>query len=371
MKAQIRIILSVVPCVLFIVFLIADSKAATECVKSAMTTSIAALIPSLFPYFVLSSFLCGIGLAEALSKSFSKPFTKLFGVSGKGILPFILGFLGGYPTGIKTVCSMYTAGELSENEAQRLLLFTGNTGPAFIIGAAGIGIFSSVKYGVMLYTIHIISAIIIGIICRIIYGDVSETASYSLSSNSKSISHVFTASVSNSINTCISITSFIMLFSLIIGLTDYLGITALLCKFADSMGINPIRFRTIFTGFIEISTGINSLSSFAHNIRFALPAAAFILSWGSISVHCQSLSFISSSNLSYKGYVISKFMHGILSSLFTYVAVNFISYEQVFSFTGHNSPKSFIFDYVGLFFSVLCLFTALIVCTINKKRKAK
>ena len=51
-----------------------------------------------------------------------------------GSFPFIMGIISGYPVGAKIVCNMRSEGKLSKVEAERLLSFTNNSGPLFIIG---------------------------------------------------------------------------------------------------------------------------------------------------------------------------------------------------------------------------------------------
>ena len=170
MKTKFKKLPALIFCLLLMIFLLSDPKTASENVKNSISMCLFSLIPALFPFFVLSSLLCGMGVSRTLSRVLSKPFRHVFGVSGDGALPLLLGFLGGYPTGVRTVCTQYASGQITKHEAQRLLLFTGNTGPAFIIGAAGLGIFASVKAGFILYAFHILSALIIGIFCRAVFG---------------------------------------------------------------------------------------------------------------------------------------------------------------------------------------------------------
>ena len=42
----------------------------------------------------------------------------------------------------------------------------------------------------------------------------------------------------------------------------------------------------------------------------------FLIGWSGFSIHSQALSFISKTDIDNKLYIISKFLHGILSSIF-------------------------------------------------------
>lgn len=58
----------------------------------------------------------------------------IFNVPGIGAYAFIMGIISGYPVGAKIVTEFRKNGECSKAEAERLLSFTNNSGPLFIIG---------------------------------------------------------------------------------------------------------------------------------------------------------------------------------------------------------------------------------------------
>ncbi len=53
---------------------------------------------------------------------------------GIGAYAFIMGIISGYPVGASIVTEFRNSGECSKAEAERLLSFTNNSGPLFIIG---------------------------------------------------------------------------------------------------------------------------------------------------------------------------------------------------------------------------------------------
>lgn len=353
-------------CLVFAAYLIISPSHASKAVLRALSLCALRLIPSLFPFFVLSSIVRGIGLSRTLSRTLTKPFSFLFGVSGCGALPLVLGFLGGYPVGVKTVCDMALSGEISKKEAERLLLFCGNTGPAFIIGAAGAGLFGSVRLGLVLYLTHILSAVTLGLLTRVIFGKIETDFKKAQNTNVSNFAQIFTYSVSESTNACLSITGFVTLFSLLSGLLDFCGVTGTLCALASRIGLDPVRSRAVLTGILELGSGIDALSAHAQNLSFALPACAFLLAWGGISVHCQAYSFISVSRLKCAPYVLSKLIQGVLAAIFTYLFIRFGGKTDVFSFWGHVTVKDFLFDYLGLFFSVSCALASLFLNLIRR-----
>ena len=97
------------------------------------------IIPSLFPFFVLSSLVVELGLAGYLGRMLEGVMRPLFNVSGVCASAFALGFVGGYPVGARTAIDLYQKGMCTRTEAERLLAFCNNSVPAFILGVVGAG----------------------------------------------------------------------------------------------------------------------------------------------------------------------------------------------------------------------------------------
>ncbi len=76
----------------------------------------------------------------------------------------------------------------------------------------------------------------------------------------------------------------------------------------------------LFVGLMELSTGTASLGEAAGSSA-ALPLAAFILGWGGLSVHCQSLPFWRTAGVKAGPYLGAKFAQGILSAGLTALAL--------------------------------------------------
>jgi sporulation integral membrane protein YlbJ len=134
-----------------------------EAAKNGLKLCANVIIPSLFPFFVLSGMLVELDAARYLGILFEKLMRPLFNLGGSCAVPLVLGFLGGYPTGARTAIAIYEKGLCSKEEAERLLAFCNNSGPAFILGVVGAGIFSSSRAGIILYLSHTLASIIIGV----------------------------------------------------------------------------------------------------------------------------------------------------------------------------------------------------------------
>ncbi|MFR5421544.1 MAG: hypothetical protein ACLTG4_06075 [Oscillospiraceae bacterium] len=89
---------------------------------------------------------------------------RLFGIGGAGASALLLGVTGGYPLGADAVARLRRSGTLTREQAERALAFCNNSGPAFLVGAAGVGVFHSAGYGLLLYGVHVLSAVIVGML---------------------------------------------------------------------------------------------------------------------------------------------------------------------------------------------------------------
>ena len=134
-----------------------------QAARDAMSLCFQTIIPSLFPFFVLSSLFISCGAANGLSHALRGVMRPLFGLSGAGASALTLGLLGGYPVGVRTVIELFTSDALSRKEAERLLGFCNNAGPGFILGMCAGAVFHSPRTGLYLYLVHVSSAVLTGI----------------------------------------------------------------------------------------------------------------------------------------------------------------------------------------------------------------
>ena len=106
-------------------------------VTEGLRLSVSVLIPSLFPFFICVNLTSALGLTGVLARVFAPVMRRMFHVSGAGCTAVLCGAAGGYPSGAQCVAALYREGQLSRAEAEYLLLFCNNAGPAFLFGAVG------------------------------------------------------------------------------------------------------------------------------------------------------------------------------------------------------------------------------------------
>ncbi len=303
---------------------------AVDAAREGLSLCARVIAPSLFPYFVLSNLIVELGLAGKLGRLLEPVMRPLFNVGGACAAAFALGFIGGYPVGARTALTLYERGESSKEETERLLSFCNNSGPAFILGVVGAGLFSSSLVGLLLYLAHALASVCVGVLFRR-WGSRKEHA-FSKRRASESaapprrFAPAFTGAVGAGVSSVLGICGFVIFFTVIIRLLFLAGIIPALSHWLgllfSPLGLDPCWAERLLTGLIELSSGVSSLQGAP--LSGSLAMAAFMLGWAGLSVHCQVLSFIGGSGLSVKSYILGKLLHGLLSAAFVALLARFL-----------------------------------------------
>lgn len=122
--------------ILFIFLLLTDPVISSHLVLSGLTIWFTKMIPSLFPFMVLSGILLRTGLSFRLSKMFYPVLGPLFHLSPDCIYVIFMGFLCGFPMGANIIAESLSLKRISLREASLLLSFCNNIGPVYFISFA-------------------------------------------------------------------------------------------------------------------------------------------------------------------------------------------------------------------------------------------
>lgn len=120
--------------VLFVVGLIVFSRDNLQASKEGLTLWVTSVVPALLPFFIACELLSHTDIIDILGKRLTKIMRPIFNVPGEGAFPLIMGIISGYPVGAKIVTNFRKNGICTKEEAERLITFTNNSGPLFIIG---------------------------------------------------------------------------------------------------------------------------------------------------------------------------------------------------------------------------------------------
>ena len=270
--------------------LLLSSGAATEGCRASLGVCARLIIPSLFPFFVLSSYCTALGLPGLLGRFLAPSAARLYGISGAGASALLIGLTGGYPAGAAYIAEMEKSGTVTAAEAERLLAFCNNSGPAFLVGAVGVGIFRSVRAGLLLYAVHIAAALLTGLFFR---GRARYDAAAPVFLDSADPAAALTQAVRRSVTAILNVCGFVVSFSVLLAVLNSRGTLSLLCGFlSERLGWALPFSRALIAGLFELGSGVAAMEGLALTpSSFAL--AALLTGWGGLSVHFQTLALLS------------------------------------------------------------------------------
>ena len=268
-------------------------EAASQAVGDGLALCASTVIPALFPFFAVVSLLLQLGLAGSL-QGLCAPFMRpVFHLRGVCALPLLTGLLGGYPSGARTAADLCRQGLLTRREAELLLGFCDNCGPGFLLGYVGAGILGSARAGAYLFLIHVCSALLVGMfLCRLCGDRGSALLGSSLPARVIPFPQALTAAVSGALASTLSICAFVVLFRVLAALP-------------------PVRLPAPLLGVLEMVTGTAALAPG----RAGFIAAAVMVGWGGLSVHCQAMAVAAPAELSFRWHWIGKALQAALSGL--------------------------------------------------------
>ncbi len=370
---------------LFTICLVLFSKQNLAATKNGLLLWANSVVPSLLPFFIATELLSQTNVVSSLGILFNKFMKPIFNVPGVGAYAFLMGIISGYPIGAKIVTKFRKDGFCTKAEAERLLSFTNNSGPLFIIGTVGISLFGDTRIGLLLFITHLVSCIIVGFIFRFWKYNDSETSfsKKSLSPSStyvgfSNLGEILSNSISNAIHSIFIIGGFVVLFCVIISILDSSGILTsfsnIIRPIFNLFGINSSFVKPTLSGIIELTNGLKQISNInTKSISINIIFSSFLLGFGGLSILLQVLSITSKSDISIKPYIIGKFLHGVIAAFLTYLIIynsSFFNLDIVPTFSQNISNYGILSSYYkGYSIIALCfiiLFTTFI--TIKRKR---
>lgn len=296
--------------VLCAVVLILQTQTTISAIREAIMLCIETVIPSLLPFIAL---------------------TLLFGpkISIRNVS--VLAFLAGYPVGAQTVCNAYRYGTVRKEDAERMLSYINNAGPAFIFGIAG-SLFSNKFIPWIIWGIQILSALCV----KAIFCGVKPIRSIAKENKMLSVREIAV----NSVQTMGCICFWIIVFRVIIRFLEMWVLFRL----------SPVA-QICVKGLLELTNGcLDAKNIGMESIRFILITT--LVASGGLCVTLQTLSL--TGDVRPYLYFLGKLLQTILSFIFSYL-IQQITFED----------KAYISPYILAVIAVSSIFSVLII----KKRK--
>ncbi len=312
--------------------LILDTKTALLGAKDGISLCLGTLVPALLPFVFLSAMLTSA--LTGASCAVLRPLGRLLRMPQGSESLFLIGALGGYPTGAQTVAAAWERGQLNSTDAARLLGFCCNAGPSFLFGITAAA-FSGKLTPWLLWGIHLLSAVIAGLFLpggsR---GNVQLKPGKALPAKD---------ALAGAVRTMAQICGWVILFRIIL-------------SFASRwfLWLFPVEVQVLLSGFAELSIGCTSLWQIENSgLRFVIASA--MIGFGGFCVGMQTVSC--AGDLGMGMYLPGKLLQCLISVLFSAVVQRMIFLPEQCA------------EFPVLFYIAAALLTAALALILQKAKK--
>lgn len=298
MRKKIITFIIITAAVLYSVLLIMYSHDISRCISDSINTCLTVIIPSLYAFMVLTGFLVSTDLYKILSKPFSFVSRYLFKIPSEYFSVFLISCVAGYPVGAKLLSDLRSADKIDKKTAEDMLSYCYLGGPAFICGAVGITLFSSIKAGMAVF-LSILSA---NVIIAVIIGLFRKVPPKSNSEIHTSVTfEKLILSVISGAKSLFVICAIIIFFSTFICILDNIGII-------DYISFNIENIfnvsRTDAEAIVRTTLEISNVSKFSYGCYNMIPVISGLMSFGGICILIQIKStVVNKINVNYFIYV--------------------------------------------------------------------
>ena len=287
-------LLPLLPAGIMLFLLLCFPREMAQGVRSALTVCGTALIPSLFPFFVLCTFAVKSGLADRLGQKIDRVTRALFRLPGAAAGAVLLGLCGGYPVGTRMTAQLFAKGSVTRTQAERMCLFLVSAGPAFVVGTVGAGMLGSRTAGRLLFAAVTLSALTMGLLLR--FADAPCERLSAVPAPQASLTRSFCEAVADAGECMLSVSSWVLLFS---------GVREVAGKLPDALSV-PLSCV------LEVTNGCRTASS----LSLSLPLIAAMLGFGGFAVHCQTLPSVSACGVRVSRLLAFRAVHASLAAVY-------------------------------------------------------
>lgn len=276
--------------------LILDGRTALSGAREGIELCLKTVVPSLLPFIFLSVLLTGAFLGMPLP--LLGPLGRFCGIPKGAESILAAAFLGGYPVGAQSVAAAFASGQLSRRDAERMLSFCSNAGPAFLFGMTA-SMFSDRRTAWILWLIHIVSAVLVA---RVFPRNTTRKAMLS-----PAAAPGITDSLMKTVRVMAAICGWVILFRVV---------TAFLSRWF--LWLLPTDLQVALIGLLELSNGCCSLNLVEEErMRFLLCSG--MLAFGGLCVGMQTRSVTAGLSLRY--YYLGKILQTVFSLALAIAAI--------------------------------------------------
>lgn len=301
------------------------------------------VFPALLPFFIGAELLMGFGLVRFMGVLLEPVMRPLFNVPGSGSLVMAIGYTSGFPISSFVTAKLRKEGLCTRGEAERLMSFTNNASPLFMLVAVSVGMFNNPSLGILLATTHYLANLTVGLGLRAHSRKERETTPFYPSSehllkrafrelkkaqaeDTRPFGKLLGDAIATSADKLLVIGGFVVIFSILISVLKEIGFMGLLISALNFLlspfGIHPAASAALAQGLFEITLGCKAASESAAPFIQQITVTSAILAWSGLSVHAQVASMVSDTDIRMLPFLIARFFHALIAAAYTYIVVS-------------------------------------------------
>ena len=298
-----RVVVSAVT-VMLAALMMRDASLAADAIKQGLSLCARTMIPSLFPFMVVSELIVRSDAGRWISRASAWLLRPLLGMSEAGCCAVTLGGLCGFPVGARTAAAYYRRGEMSAEEFGRVICFCNVPSAAYLIGAVGCSLYTNVAVGRALWWLSLGAALVVGLILRPRrhpapkLSDIPSRRAVK-GTEALPLADAIRGGADGMMNVCAAV----LLFS---------AIGAVVGRYLVAFGVSKV-WRAAVIGALELSTGAEVAAACKGETALLLGAAA--VGWGGLSVHCQIASVCADCPFPVRRFALARLAQAVLCTL--------------------------------------------------------
>lgn len=268
-----------------------------ESVLNGVSLWAVSVLPATFPFLFLTSLFTSSPLFSRIAKGVCSPAKKLFRVSGSGACVALLAAVSGYPVGARGVLDLCE--REGRGESFLLACLATTSGPMFLVGAVGSGMWGRPLLGWVMLLCHFFA---VWSVCFVLarFHRPAESAPVPMREKRD---------------------LYDVLYSSVISILYVGGSIALFCAFGQMIAdmlpsFLPETLTWVLRGLVEMTTGCALFA--AKKSAFSLALSCFFVTFGGVCVLCQQLGFLMRAGVKPLPFLAVKFLQGLLAGALCY-----------------------------------------------------
>lgn len=296
---------------LLIIIILSNPDATFRYAYEGLYQWAAKMVPTLFPFMMISSIMVYSGADLELGHMLTRILKKIYRYSSYGLYAIFMGFFCGFPMGAKVVSDLLEKNKLNKSEANTLLAFCNNIGPAYFMGIIipilhECGYHNTILFVFGMYGIPAVYGAVLGYL----HASRNTLAKIQYSDNISPSPETPTLSLASTLKkSCIDNTQALIV------LGGYITFTNAFRILLDFMPLSA-NHKNILSSFLEIIGGVQAIYTTtllpSQKVFWIMTALCF----GGVSCIMQTSSFLEKSGLSIGHYLKHKFIITVISAAY-------------------------------------------------------